>query len=81
MTRDTKWESVKNTRKQESQEVCPSPTAIGTVSVNSVESDLGFTSRVYFDNVTLALQNATLTSQKPYQNSNKCNCSNTNAYK
>ena len=27
--------------------------AIGTASANSLESDLGCTSRVYFDNVTL----------------------------
>ena len=33
---------------------------IGTVSANSVDSDLGCTSRVYFDNVTL-------TSNKPCQ--------------
>ena len=30
--------------------------AIGTASTNSVESDLGCTARIYFDNVTLALQ-------------------------
>ena len=46
--------------------------SIGTASANSansVESDLGCTSRIYFDNVgdnvTLTLYNATLTSQKP----------------
>ena len=32
---------------------------------NSVESDHGCTSRIYFDNVTLTLYNVTLTSQKP----------------
>ena len=44
---------------------------IGTVSANSVESDLGCTSRVYFDNVTL-------TSQKPCQHNINCDCSETN---
>ena len=37
---------------------------IETTSANSVESDLGCTSRVYFDNVTL-------TSEKPCQHNNK----------
>ena len=38
---------------------------IGTTctSANSVESDLGCTSRIYFDNVTLTLYNMTLPSQ------------------
>ena len=40
------------------------PYAIGTASAHSLESDLGCTSRVYFDNLTL-------TSQKPCQHSNK----------
>ena len=31
--------------------------SIGTASVNSVELDLGCTSRIYFDNVTLTLHN------------------------
>ena len=35
----------------------------GTASTNSMESDLGCTSRIYFDNVTLTLHNVTLTSQ------------------
>ena len=47
---------------------------IGTASANSVESDLGCTSRIYFDNVTL-------TYQKPCQHDNKCDCSKTNGYK
>ena len=34
---------------------------IGTASANSVESDLGCTSRNYFDNVTLTSHNVTLT--------------------
>ena len=38
---------------------------------NSVESDLGCTSRIYFDNVTLMLLNLTLTSQKPCCDSSK----------
>ena len=44
---------------------------IGTVSANSVELDLGCTSIIYFDNVTLTLHNVTLRSQKPCQHS-KC---------
>ena len=54
--------------------------SIGTVSAHSVESDLGCTSRIYFDNVTLMLHNMTLTSQKPCQHNNKCDCSKTNGY-
>ena len=48
--------------------------AIRTVSAysNSVESDLGCTSRIYFDKVMLTLHNVTLTSQKPCQHNNKC---------
>ena len=42
---------------------------------NSVESDLGCASRVYFHNVALTSHNVTLASQKPYQYSNKCDCS------
>ena len=42
---------------------------------NSVESDRGCTSRIYFDN---AGDNVTLTSQKPCQHNNKCDCSKTN---
>ena len=56
-------------------------TAIGTASANSVESDLGCTSRIFFDNVTLALHNVRLTSQKPCQNNNKWDCSKRNGYK
>ena len=48
---------------------------IGTASTNSVESDLGCTSRFYFDNVTLMSHNVTLTSQKPCQYNNKFDCS------
>ena len=40
----------------------------------SVESDLGCTSRMYFDNVTLTLHNVTLTSQKPCQHNNLDYC-------
>ena len=46
----------------------------------SVEPDLGCTSRIYFDNVTLTLHNLTLTSQKPCQYNNKFDCSETNGY-
>ena len=42
--------------------------SIATASANSVEPDLGCTSRIYFDNMTL-------TSQKPCQHNNKCDCS------
>ena len=49
---------------------------------NSVESDHGCTSRVYFDNpgdnMTLTLYNVTLTSRKPCFHNNKCDCSKTN---
>ena len=48
---------------------------IGTASTNSVESGLGCTSRVYFDNVTLMSHNVTPTSQKPCQYNNKFDCS------
>ena len=48
---------------------------------NSVESDLGCTSRIYFDNVTLTLHNVTLASQKPCQHNNKCDRSKTNGLK
>ena len=44
---------------------------VGTASANSMESDYGCTSRVYFDNVTL-------TSQKPRQYNNKLDCSERN---
>ena len=54
---------------------------IRTASTNSVESDLGFTSRIYLDNVMLTLHNMTLMSQKPCQHNNKCDCSKTNSYK
>ena len=52
----------------------PVVNAIGTDLANSVESDLGCTSRIYFDNVTL-------TSQKPCQHKDKCDCSITNGHK
>ena len=45
----------------------------GAASANSVEYDLGCTSRVYFDNVTL-------TSQKPCQHNNKFDCSTKKGY-
>ena len=52
------------------------------ILLNSVVSDHGCTSSIYFDNacdnVTLRLYNVTLTSQKPYQHNNKCDCSKTN---
>ena len=57
------------------------PLAIETASANSVESDLGCTSRIYFDNVTMTLHNVTLTSQTPCERNNKCDCSKTNGYK
>ena len=56
-------------------------TAIGTASATSVESDLGWTWRIYFDNVALMLHNVMLTSQKPCQHNKKCNCSKINSYK
>ena len=48
-------------------------TSIGTGSANSLELDLGCTSRVYLDNVTL-------TSKKPCQHNNQFDCSETNGY-
>ena len=63
------------------------PTSVGNkselrrpITWNSVESDLGCTSMIYFDNVTLTLHNVTLMSQKPCQHNNKCDCSKTNGY-
>ena len=47
---------------------------------NSMELDLGCTSRIYFDNVTLMLHNVTLTSQKPFQYNNNFDYSEMNAY-
>ena len=41
-------------------------TVIGTASTNSVESDLGCTRRINFDNMTLTLRNVMLTSQKVF---------------
>ena len=35
-------------------------------SANSIESDLRWPLRIYFDNVTLTLHKVTLTSQKPW---------------
>ena len=45
---------------------------------NSVESDTGCTSRIYFDIVTLTLHNVTPTSQKPCKYNNKLDCSEKN---
>ena len=47
--------------------------SIGTALANAVEADLGCTSRVYFDNVTLL-------SQKPCQYNNKFDCSESKGY-
>ena len=55
--------------------------SIGTSSTNFVESDLGYTSRIYFHYVTFTLHNVTLTAQKPCQHNNKCECSKNNGYK
>ena len=54
--------------------------AIGIASANSLESDLGCTSRIDFDNVTLTYHYFMLTSQKPCQYNNKFDCSETNGY-
>ena len=54
--------------------------SFGTASANSVESDLGCTSRIYFDNVMLSLHSVTLTSQKPFRYNNNVDCSETNGY-
>ena len=55
--------------------------SIGTPSANSLESDLGSISRIYFDNVPLMLNNVMLTSQRQCQHNNKCDCSKTSSYK
>ena len=47
---------------------------IGTASANSVELDLGCTSKIYFYNVTLSLPNVMRMPQKPCQHNNKCDC-------
>ena len=47
----------------------------GPILRNSVESDHGCASRIYFDN---AGDNVTLTSQKPCLHNNKFDCSKTN---
>ena len=41
---------------------------IGTALANSVESDLGYTLMIYFDNVMLTLHNVAMRSQKPCAN-------------
>ena len=51
-----------------------------TASANSIESDLGCTSSVYFRNVTLKSLNVMLISRKPCQYNNKFDCSETNGY-
>ena len=48
---------------------------IGTASANSVESDLGCSPRIYFDNVALTIHYVTLTSHKQHQHNNMCDCS------
>ena len=53
---------------------------IGTASANSVKSDLGCISRIYFDNRMMTLHNGTLMSQKTCQHYNKCDCSRTKHY-
>ena len=53
----------------------------GPIIWNSVESDPGCTSRLYFENVTLTLHNVTLASQKPCQHNNKCDCNKADCYK
>ena len=49
--------------------------SIATASANSMESYIGCTSKIYFDDVTLMLHNVRLTSQK---HNNRCDCSKTN---
>ena len=60
-----------------SQSVLPRP-----IPRNSMESDHGCTSRIYFDNagdnMTLTLYKVMLTSQKPCLHNNKCDCSKSN---
>ena len=51
---------------------------------NSMESDHGCTSRIYFDNaddnVTLTLYNVMLTSHNSCEHNNKCDCNKTNGF-
>ena len=54
--------------------------AIGTASAYSVESDLGCTSKVHFDNVSLTSHNVTLTSQKPCQYNNNSETKRNNTF-
>ena len=54
--------------------------AIIIASANSMQSDLGCTSRIYLDNVTMTLHNVTLASQKPCHHNNKCECSKQTVY-
>ena len=67
----------KKTHDVEVQSELPRP-----IPRNSMESDHGYTSRIYFNNagdkVTLTLYTVTPTSQKPCLRNNKCDCSNTN---
>ena len=55
---------------------------IGTTLANSAKF-CGIRPRIHFenvvDNVTLMLHNVTLTSQKPSQHNNKCDCSKANS--
>ena len=50
------------------------------IPLDSVELNLGCTSRIYFDNVTLTKHNLTLTSQKICQYNNKFDCSKSKGY-
>ena len=54
--------------------------SFGTASANSVDSDLGCTSSVYFDNVTLTSHTVKLTAQKIFHYNYKFDCSETNGY-
>ena len=54
--------------------------SLGTASANSVDSDLGYTSSVYFDNVTLTSHTVKLTAQKIFHYNNKFDCIETNGY-
>ena len=71
MSMASKWESFIFTCNSQLELPLPIP-------CNSVESDTGCTSRIYFDIVTLSLYNVTPTSQKPCKYNNKLDCSEKN---
>ena len=58
--------------------VWPQSELLRSIPLNQT-SDV-YTSRIYFEKVTLTLHNLTLMSQKPYHYNNKFDCSETNGF-